>query len=134
MTVMKLAYKCTIPGKEVNSLGAAKGAFLFDLMDLGALTVLSELFIDNKESGLVTTDANVKYSAPVYAFEFVEVYAEIINITSSTITAKVELYKKSSKSKDWTLATSGEFSFSLVRKDNGSLQRIPRDVINEIKR
>lgn len=134
MTAMKLAYKCIIPGKEVNSLGAAKGAFLFDLMDLGALVILSELFVDNAESGLVTTDANVKYSAPVYAFEFVEVYVEIINITSSTITAKVELYSKSSKSTDWTLATFGEFSFSLVRKDNGSLQRIPRNVINEIKR
>lgn len=130
---MQLGYKCIVPCSALNSNNSAKGAYLFELMDLGAVTYLSQFFVNQITHVLVTTDSNIKYLAPVEAFDFIEVKVSVINISSSKITASVQLYNKTSKSENWTLAVAGVFSFSLIHTETRKLQRMPREVINVIK-
>jgi acyl-CoA thioesterase FadM len=131
---MKLTYKTVIPYEEVNSNGSINGGYTFQLMDLGAVTFINELFM-NRMPGttLVTSSATVKYKVPVFQHEYAEVYAEVINITPGTLTISSILKTRQIKSTEWVTAAMGEFNFSLIDPVTRNIVRIPRKIMNEIK-
>lgn len=131
---MKLTYKTVIPYDEVNSNGSINGGYTFQLMDLGAVTFINELFM-NRMPGttLVTSSATVKYQVPVFQHEYAEVYTETLSVTPGTLKISSILKTRKIKSTEWVTAATGEFNFSLIDPVTRNIVRIPREIINEIK-
>ena len=131
---MKLTYKTVIPYDEVNSNGSINGGYTFHLMDLGAVTFINEMFMNAvPNTTLVTSSATVKYLLPVFQHEYVEVYADVLDITPATLKIQATLNTRPSNSTEWSTAATGEFNFSLVDPVTRRVVRIPRKIINEIK-
>lgn len=131
---MKLTYKTVIPYNELNSNGSINGGYLFHLMDLGAVTFINELFMNTMpNTTLVTSSATIKYLLPVFQHEYVEVYAEILDVTPSTLKIRSILKTRQTKSTEWNTATTGEFNFSFIDPVTRRIVRIPREIMNEIK-
>ena len=131
---MKLTYKTVIPYDEVNSNGSIHGGYTFKLMDLGAVTLINEMFMNTMpNTTLVTSSATVKYLLPVFQHEYAEVYAKVMNVTSGTLTVQAALNTRRIKSTEWNTAVTGEFNFSLIDPVSRRIVRIPRKIINEIK-
>ena len=132
---MKLVIKQTIPGKRANSNSSTKGGYLFELMDIGAVTMLNESFANRgpDSQALVTNSADVKYITPVFIYEYVEVLAEITAISPGSVTVAIVLNKRNNKSTEWVKAVTGNFSFSLIDVKTRRITRISREIINEIK-
>lgn len=131
---MKLTYKTVIPYNELNSNGSINGGYTFQLMDLGAVTFINELFM-NRMPGttLVTSSATVKYQVPVFQHEYAEVYAEVLSVTPGTLKISSILKTRKIKSTEWVTAAMGEFNFSLIDPVTRNIVRIPREIMNEIK-
>lgn len=133
---MKLVIKTIIPCEELNSNGSTKGGYLFEIMDYAGVTILNETFVASLPENhvLVTTHANdIKYINSVFAYDYVEVYAEITDISASSATVCVELKNRNKKSTVWETSVVGEFKFSIIDVETRKIVRIPKEVINEIK-
>lgn len=132
---MTLVFKTIIPCDEINSNGSTKGGYLFELMDYGSVTLINERFIHalpNNHSA-VTNTAEIKYIKPVFAYDYVEVYAEIRDISPGNVTVETVLNSRNGKRIEWERAAIGIFKFSIVNTDTRRIVRIPKEVVNEIK-
>lgn len=129
---MKLVLKQPIPGTKANSNGSTKGGYLFEIMDVAGVTMLNETFanIVPDNYSLVTNRADVKYIASVFVHEYIEVFAEITDITPASVTVGIVLNNRNRNSTEWTTAVTGSFSFSMIDTNTRKIVRIPREVIN----
>jgi acyl-CoA hydrolase len=130
---MKLVIKGFIPGDSTNGNGSTKGGWLFEQLDLAALTYISELFLCEMPGILaVTNSADVKFISPAFAYGYIEIWADIETVSPGSIGISVYLNYRDKKSKEFKSCVSGTVSFSLINKDR-KIVRIPRKIINEIK-
>ena len=132
---MKLVYKTIVSNSDVNANNSASGGYLFGLLDYGAVTLISEQFVNrmpNKYQA-VTASADIKYINSVFPFDFIEVYANITNITSAYVEVFVELNSRNKKSMCWERTVTANFKFSIIDINTRKIVRIPKEVINEIK-
>ena len=130
---MKLVIKGFIPGDVTNGNGSVKGGWLFEQLDIAALTYISELFLCDMPGILaVTNSADVKFISPAFAYDYIEIWADIESVSSGSISISVHLNYRYKKSKEFKSCVSGIVSFTLINKDR-RIVRIPRKIINEIK-
>lgn len=130
---MKLVIKGYIPGDVTNGNGSVKGGWLFEQLDIAALTYISELFLCDMPGILaVTNSADVKFISPAFAYGYIEIWADIESVSSGSISISVHLNYRYKKSKEFKSCVSGIVSFTLINKDR-RIVRIPRKIINEIK-
>lgn len=135
---MKLVYKSYIGNGSTNATGTVNGEYLFGYADVCVLTFLSEALSDKLGSvNYVTSSANIKFLAPAYAYGYLEGYAEFIDISPAKFDVRVLVKYREKGTPDWVDCLSGELSFSLIKinKDGSRiLTRIPKEIMNEIKR
>lgn len=132
---MKLVYKTITPVSETTSNGSISGGYTFEIMDYSGVTAINEAFLNSidEKHAAVTTDASIKYVLPVFAYDYIEVYAEIVDVTRGSIEVNTVLKSRGRKSKDWKDCAYATFKFSIIDLDTRRIVRIPKEVINEIK-
>lgn len=132
---MKLVFKTIIPLSEVNSNSSTKGGYIFELMDYGAVTLINEIFVHAlpENHHAVTNTGEIKYIKSVFAYNYIEVYAEIIDVSPGSVTINTVLNSRDRKSNNWDCAATATFKFSIVDANTRRIVRIPKEVINEIK-
>lgn len=132
---MTLVFKTIIPCDEINSNDSAKGGYLFELMDYGAVTLINERFVHTlpENHHAVTNAGEIKYIKPVFAYDYIEVHAEIRDISPGNVTVETVLNSRHKKSNAWERAAIATFKFSIIDTDTRRIVRIPKEVVNEIK-
>jgi len=133
---MRLVHKRTAPPTAINAAESILGGWIFDILDFSALTILSEEFIWKMEDCAgVTNKADIQYHSPLYPHNHVEVYAEIVNASASSVEVKTVMKSRSIKSNIWDDIATATFHFSVINlSKNRTLVRIPKEVIDEFKR
>jgi len=131
---MKLTFKGYVPGDVVNGNGSANGAWLFAQIDMAALTHINEEFLcDMPDVLTVTNGADIKFKSPAFAYGYIEVWTDIIDATPGSISISTLLKYRDTKSKTFNTCVEGVLKFTLINK-NRNIVRIPKEVINAIKR
>lgn len=129
-----LIIKSYFGGQLNNSGGSVKGAALFEALDVAALTLVNENITQfYPDWGVVTNHAEIKYHARVLPYSFVEVYGQIDTVSGASVNMTVELHSRQAKDREWQLATTGKFGFSIINEQK-QIVRIPRDIRDAFKR
>lgn len=130
----KLVYKGYTEHAQVNGNKSMCGAYLFDKIDISALTWMSEEFLsDMKGVYAVTNRVDMEFNKSVFPFGYLEIYAECMDITPGRVDIRVEMMYRQRDQKEFEMASNALVSFSIIDKNTRKLKRIPREVIDAVK-
>jgi acyl-CoA hydrolase len=130
----KLVYKGYTEHAQVNGNKSMCGAYLFDKIDISALTWMSEEFLTEMRGVYaVTNEVKMQFNKSVFPFGYLEIYAECVDITPARIDIKVEMMYRDRDTIEYEMATNAIVSFSIIDENTRKLKRIPREVMNAIK-
>lgn len=101
---------------------------------MAALTHINEEFLYDMPGVLtVTSSADVKFKSPAFAYGYIEVWTDIVDATPGSISISTLLKFRDTKSKTFETCVEGVLKFTLIN-ENRNIVRIPKEVINAVKR
>jgi acyl-CoA hydrolase len=131
---MELFVKTHLSGDKLNSNGTVRGAELFEYADVAGYTFCNEKFLLHRPDLMVATNnADFKFLGPAYAYGFVEVFAEVGEVTPARIDVRIKMMVRDNKDSEWRDCLRGTFSFTVISRETRKIHRLTKEEMYEIK-